>query len=307
MDPRVTHVRHDKKAGRELIAGYVLGGRYGPARVPRGIAPEVVLELLGDTLGPETEPPDVAKALEAGRFYELTEAVPLFARVRERLESTDDLRRWAYALQAAGDLGGREAGAEAAAALDARLVPFPAAVGEFPLLLATRLALAPHGSVRALAGRIRAAVAEAKIHEERDEASMMAFDKLDAIERNDLPRTVALSEAKARLLAPGPQRAPELVDAYLQKGPAGGPYLETWSARALRHEAWRDPAPVLDALGRAMDAADPAKAGRLADFQAARAAQAILYLGGTLDPARRARYQAALSTGAAMSFLWDDP
>jgi hypothetical protein len=47
MDPRVTKVRHDRKAGRELAAAYVLGGRYGPARVPRGIAPEVVLELSG--------------------------------------------------------------------------------------------------------------------------------------------------------------------------------------------------------------------------------------------------------------------
>ncbi|HEY6006436.1 MAG TPA: hypothetical protein VIV57_26385 [Anaeromyxobacter sp.] len=308
MDPRVTRVRFDPKTGRELMAGFVLGGRYGPARVPRGVAPEVVLDLLRDALGPETEPPDVAKALEAARFYELPEAVPFFARVRERLESADDLRRWAHALQAAGDLGGTEARAEAAAALDARLVPFPAATGELPLLLATRLALAPQGNARALTARIRSAVAEAKVHEEKDEASMMAFDRLDAVERNDLPRTVALSEAKAKLLAAtGPQRAVGLVDAYLQKGAAGGPYVETWSARMLRHDAWRDPAPVADALGRALDAADPEKIGRLADFQAVRAAQAILYLGGALDPARRARYQKALPTGAAMNFLWDDP
>jgi hypothetical protein len=308
VDPRVTRVRFDAKTGRELVAGFVLGGRYGPARVPRGVAPEVVLDLLRDALGPETEPPDVAKALEAARFYELPEALPFFARAREGLDSVDDLRRWAHALQAAGDLGGPGARSEAATALDARLVPLSAAAGEFPLLLATRLALAPQGNARALTARIRAAAAEAKVHEEKDEASMMAFDRLDAVERNDLPRTVALSEAKARLLAAtGPQRAAGFVDAYLQKGAAGGPYLETWSARMLRQDAWKEPAPVTDALGRAIDEADPAKIGRLADFQAVRAAQAILYLGSALDPARRARYEKALATGAAMNFLWDDP
>jgi hypothetical protein len=228
--------------------------------------------------------------------------------VRERLESPDDLRRWAYALQAAGDLGTAEVAAEAAAALDARLVPFPATSGELPLLLATRLALAPRGSMSALAARIRAEVAAARVHEQRDEASMMAYDRLEAVEKNDLPRTVALAEAKAKLLAaPPPASLAGLVDAYLQKGPAGGAYLETWSARTLRRAAWSEPAPVLEAFGRALDAADPAKAGRLADFQAVRAAEAILYLGGALEQARRERYQKALPAGAAMNFLWDDP
>lgn len=308
MDPRVTRVRHDRRRGRELMAEYVRGGRYGPARVPRGVAPEVVLELLRDVLGPETEPPDVAKALEAARFYELPEAVPYFSRTRERLESRDDLKRWAHALQAAADLGGVADASEAARAFDTRLVPAPAATDELQLLLATRLVLAPQGTTRALASRLRAAVAEAQRHEERDEASMMAFDKLDAIERNDLPRTQALSEAKAKLAAAsGPQRLEPLVDAYLQKGAAAGLYLETWSARLLRRAAWADPAPVLAALVRAFDAADPAKAGRLADFQAVRAAQAIVYLGGTLDARRRARYDEAFVTGRAMNFLWDDP
>jgi hypothetical protein len=308
MDPRVTRVRFDRRMGRELVVAYVTGGRYGPARVPRGVAPEAVLEALQDLVGPGTDPETLAGALEVARFYELPEAVPLLARVRERLESADDLRRWAFALQAAGDLGAREAGAEAATAFDARLVPFPAAPEEFQLLLATRLVLAPHGSARALASRIRAAVAAAKVHEARDEASMMAFDRLDAVERNDLPRTVALSEAKGKLHASaGVARLAGLVDAYLQTGPVGGPYLETWSARMLRRAAWTDPAPVLTSLERAFDAADPARSGRLADFQTVRAAQAIVYLGGALDARRRERYEQALVTGAAMNFLWDDP
>ncbi len=308
MDPRVTRVRHDEKAGRELIGGYVLGGRYGPARVPRGIAPEVVLHFLRDALGKETEPPDLAKALDAALFYELPESLPFFARVRERLESRDDLRRWAYALQAAGDLGTPGAAGEAAGALDAHLVPLLAAAKEFPLLLATRLALAPQGSIRALAARIQAATAEAQSREQRDEGSMMEFDKLEAIAHNDLPRTRALSEAKAQILsAAGPRRLPQLVDVYLQKASAGGLYLEIWSARMLRRAAWVDPAPAIAELERAFDAADPARSGRLADFQAVRAGQAVVYLGGTLDDARRTRYEEALVTGAAMNFLWDDP
>lgn len=308
MDPRVTRVRHDRKTGRERVLEFVAGGRYGPARVPRGVAPEVVLEALGDAVGPETDPQDLAKALEVARFYELPEAVPFFARVRQRLAAAADLRRWARALQAAGDLGAAAAGAEAAQALDARLVPSPWAPEEFPLLLETRLVLAPHGSAAALAARIRAAVAAARQHEEDDEASMMAFDRVDAIERNDLARTVALSEAKARLAAAaGPARVAGLVDAYLQKGAVAGGYLETWAARLLRRMAWADPAPVLEALGRALDAADPATLGRLADFQAVRAAQAIVYLGGALDPAREERLAEAIGTGAAMNFLWDDP
>jgi len=310
MEPRVTRVRHDEATGRSLLEAYVFGDEYGPFRVPRGIDPEVTVRFLADRLPPSAPPPAFARALEVLRFYEVPEALPELARpLADPVGSEDDLARDACVLQAMGDLGGDEDGARAAAFLDDRLVPHPAAEAAFALLLATRLALAPHGSDDALARRIRAAVERARADEEKDEAGMMRFDAVAAVERNALPRERALAQAKTSLLrAQAPARPTGLVQTYLGQAPGGGPYLETWAGRILRRDAFgpgREP--VLEALQRAFDAAPPPRQGGRGAFVAVRAAQAVLYLGGKLSPEREARYREALPLGGAMNFLWDDP
>jgi hypothetical protein len=293
-----------------LLEAYVFGDEYGPFRVPRGIDPAVVLRFLADRLPSDAPPPAFARALEVLRFYELPEALPELTRpLADPVGSAEDLARDASVLQAMGDLGGSEDGARAATFLDGRLVPHPAAEAAFPLLLETRLALAPHGSDEALALRIHGAVERARADEEKDEAGMMRFDAAAAIERNDLARERALAQAKTSLLrAPGPERIGGLVQTYLGRAPGGGPYLETWAGRMLRRQAFASaPAPVLEALERSLDAAPPPRQGVLGAFLAVRAAQAILYLGGELSPEREAHYQEALPIGGAMNFLWDDP
>ncbi len=308
MDARVTQVRYDAATSQSLLEAYIFGDSYGPVRVPRGIAPERVLQFVDQRVLPLAPVEAFSKCLETLRFYELPEALPGLSRCLERLEDADALGRAAYVVQAIGDLGDSGDVDRAALTFDDRLVPHQAAPREFVLLLATRLALAPHGSDAALARRIRGEVEHAKADERKSEEAMMHADRLVAVERNELPRTRALSEAKRRLSEASAPPVPAWVDTYLGRSAAAGPYLETWAARMLRRAAFSQALePVVESFGTVIDLANPKQHGALADFHVVRSAQAILYLGGTLTPGRAEAYQKALPTGAAMNFLWDDP
>jgi hypothetical protein len=310
MDSRVTRVRYDAATGQSLLQAYIFGDGYGPSRVPRGILPEVVFQFVERFVVPEKPAAAYGKCLEALRFYELPEALPGLSRGLERLEDEEDLRRSATVLQAIGDLGGSSEVDRAASTFDSRLVPHRAAPREFEMLLATRLALTPHGSDKILGRRIRDEVEQAKTHERENEQAMMHFDRLAAVERNDLPRTRAMSEAKVRLSG-RPALVPDLkglVDTYLGRSAAAGPYLEIWSARMLRRAAFAQGLnPIVQEFGRVIDAANPKQQGTLADFAVVRSAQAIIYLGGTLLSGWAETYRQSLPTGGAMNFLWDDP
>jgi hypothetical protein len=266
----------------------------------------VVREFLDRSLPPDGSPDAYRKALETVRFYELPEALPALERGLQPVTSLEELRRAGLVLEAIGDLGSPEKAREAGQVLDGRLVPLADAPEAFGPLLQAWLALAPHVGDAALSARIHDQAEKARPGEERDEAGMMQFDAMAAVERNELPRIQSARRMKEKLAPRSAAR--DWVSSYLGAGPGGGPYLETWCARKARLEVFHhDPTPVLDTFRGAIRAADPRTQGRLADFRIVRAAQAILYLGGSLDPEDGRRYEAALPTGGAMNFLWDDP
>ena len=306
MEPRVTRVRLERGEAWEALESFVLGGTYGPTRVPRGIASEVVLEFLERSLPADGTPDAYRKTLETVRFYELGEALAAIERGLQTLTSLEDLQRASLVLEAIGDLGSPEQVRGAGQVLDGQLVPRAHGPEAFRPLLQACLALAPHAGDSALSARIHEEVEKARPDERRDEAGMMHFDALAAVERNELPRMQSARQVKERL---SPRTAArDWVSSYLGAGPAGGPYLEIWCARKARLEAFHhDPTPVLEAFRDALRSADPRAQGRLADFRIVRAGQAILYLGGSLDRADGRRYESALPTGGATNFLWDDP
>jgi hypothetical protein len=309
MEPRVTRVRYEGQAGRALLQTYLFGGTYGPVRPPRGIAPEEVLDFLRKQVLADAEPDVFRKALDLLRFYELPEALAALVPALEKLRNAQDLLRSAFVLQAVGDLGTSTEADHAATHLDTRLVPCPDASLEFPALLDTRLALAPHGTDAALAARIHVEVQRAQADAHRDEQAMMHADALSAVERNDLPRIRVFAAAKGKLAAlDAAAREQALVATYLGRSAATGPYLEVWAARMLRRSVFTGAlAPVVEVLGKVIVEADPVQQGTLADFAVVRAAQAIVYLGGELRPEWAQAYETSLPTGASLNFLWDDP
>ena len=67
-----------------------------------------------------------------------------------------------------------------------------------------------------------------------------------------------------------------------------------------------DAGSIVDALARAIDSIDRERLGAsVANFVLVRAAQAILYLGGTLSLQHQGMYAAA-NRAAGANFLWDD-
>jgi hypothetical protein len=305
----ITVVRHAEGPARSLVQAFVFGGRYGPKRVPRGIEPSLVAEILG-ALPADASVAAFRRALEVARFYESVTSLPAFlSPLAGELTAARDLARAAVGAQAVGELGDPELAGQATRALDARVVAHPEAGKVLDDLLAARLALAPAGSDAALVSRLRAEVAAAKRHEEESEAGMMAYDQVSALERNDLPLHDGQVAEKLRLLqAPAEEAVPGLVALYLGVAPVGGTYLDTWAARQLRRDALagRDLGAVFAELERLAMAADPDQVGVRAHFRVVRAAQAIVYLGGEPSPALRERWTEAAPFGG-QSFLWDDP
>jgi len=305
----VTRIRHDEAAGRELLREYVFGGMYGPSRVPRGIDPALVSEYVEAEIQPGSWTNAYGKALDVIRFYERGDVLGHLMQALTRNElDAGSIRRSAYVLQAMGDLGTPHDARAAGGYLDGVLVPLPAAIDATRDLFDAHVTLAPDHTLDALADRIRAAVDAARLTEQESEEKMVAYDKVDAIQRNDLPRArgVAATKVAVDALPEGPRRD-ELVRVYMGQSTAVGALIETWAARALRREALTgDPAPVWAAFGRAIDAAEKAPLPKAhVDFAVLRAAQAILYLGGQLSDHHAELY--AKAEGGAANFLWDDP
>jgi len=310
--PGITNVRHDEATGKQLLADFLFGGMLGPGRVPRGVDPALVSKVIVDDLKPGSSADAYRKTLDAARFYELDDVVPhLRAALTEKEFDQPSIRRSAYVLQAVADLGASGDSVVAADYLDRVLVPLAAAMDVMPTLLETRIALAPEGSMDRIAERIQREVDQAALTEMQSEAHMMAFDKVSALQRNDLPRAEAIAAQKVAVQAlPEPARRDELVAIYMGRASAVGLLIEMWAARALRREALTvDPIPVLGAFAQEIDGAEAErKAGSpkgASDFLIVRAAQAIIYLGGQLS-AHHAKLYADTEVGSA-NFLWDDP
>lgn len=302
----ITQVRHDEAEAQAIMRVYVFGGLFGTDRPPRGIAPAHWLDFILRHVPQGGGANVYLKTLHALRFYELDAAVPHLLRTLELpVVSRDDVQRCCSAIQAAADLGTpRDELLRLGEFFDTVLVAHPEALGLWPLLMDTRIALTPHGSDAALEQRLAAEVAAKQLHEREGEAEMMAYDAVAAVQRNDLPRAQRCAAAKRALLdmTDEPACLSALVDVYLGRRWLGT-LLEEWAARRLRRAAFEDPEPVWSAFVAAIDAIDPSQPPAQIDLELVRAAQAILYLGGRLSTDLHERY--ARAQGVA-NFLWDD-
>jgi hypothetical protein len=306
----VTVVRHDEVEAQGILRVFVFGGHFGTDRPPRGIDSAHLLDFIVRHVPVSGESDVYLKVLHALRFYELGEAVPhLLQTLDQPVVGREGVQRCCYAIQAAADVGSptAELMARLCRFFDEALVPHPETPGLWPLLMETRVVLAPYGSDAALEQRLAAEVLAAKAHERDGEAEMMAYDKVAAVQRNDLPRAQRRSAMKVALRTETDEdvRRRGLVEAYLGRRYLGT-LLEEWAGRWLRWEAFGvRPEPVWQVLAQAIDAIDRSKLSPAqADLELVRAAQAILYLGGTLSLDHQLQYEAA--RGVA-NFLWDDP
>lgn len=306
----ITVVRFDDAQARDLLETFVFGGMFGGARAPRGIEPDFVTQFVQERLTAESGPIAYSQVGELMRFYERTDLVSqMRLGLSEDVSDEKSFRRAAHAAQAIADLGTLQDVRQASDYFDATLANRPQRSPDFRLLLQTRVALAPTGSLGALNRRLAAEVERLEKKQNESEDDMMTYDDLAAIQRNDLPKAKVVIAGKSRLLSQSTaERCPELVQIYLGRSPLSDAQMETWSGRLLRLEARRDDEradEVRQSLSQALDALDPDKLpGPQFALAVRRAAQAILYLRGQLSDQQQELYQSA--EDGAMNFLWDD-
>jgi len=306
----VTRVRYTEAEAQEILRVFVFGGHFGTDRPPRGIDPAHLLDFIVRNVPVSGESMVYLKVLQALRFYELGEAVPhLLQTLEQPVVGREGVQRCAWAIQAAADVGSptAELMLRLCKFFDEVLVPHPQAPGLWALLMETREVLAPYGSDAALEGRLADEVLAKQAHERDGEAEMMAYDAVAAVQRNELPRSQRRSAMKVALRnePDEDERRKGLVDTYLGRRWLGT-MLEEWAGRWLRWQAFGvRPEPVWQALARAIDEIDRTKLSPAqADLELVRAAQAILYLGGTLSLHHTHQYEKA---HGVQNFLWDDP
>lgn len=306
----VTVVRHDEAEAHAILRVFVLGGHFVTDRPPRGIDRAHLLDFIVRHVPVSGESIVYLKVLHALRFYELGEAVPhLLQTLDQPVVGRGDVRRCCWAIQAAADVGSptAELMGRLCKFFDEVLVPHVQAPGLWPLLMETRVVLAPYGSDAALEQRLSDEVAAKQLHERDGEAEMMAYDAVAAVQRNELPRSQRRATMKVALRMEADQdlKRQGLVDTYLGRRWLGTT-VEEWAGRWLRWEAFGvRPEPVWQALARAIDEIDRTKLSPAqADLELVRAAQAILYLGGTLSLHHLHQYEKA---HGVQNFLWDDP
>jgi len=306
---RITVVRHDDREGRELLRFFTFGGFRGPRRVPRGINPELVSRFFQEELKPDSIPEAYAKMVEVLRFYETADCLPYLRHVLTGKEQTvDDIRRSAYVIHALAEVGTQEESEEAAQYFDSNLVGHPKAFEAVHVLLATLVVLSPSGSPDRLSERIDDEVNAKKVHEKASEEARSDYQKVAAIQRLQLPNALAAAEAKKKVLAmKGADQLAELVVMYMGTSNVSDEFMMTWAARMLRRQAIEeDPCPIYEAFAKDIAKANPKEVGKdpMTDTLVSRAAQAILYLQGTLTETERALYEKTKL--GAMNFLWDD-
>jgi len=306
---KITAVRYNERQGRELLINYIFGGfRAGP-RVPRGIDPELVSQVIEEELKPDSPPDAYANTVKILRFYERADCLPHIRRALTGQErEVGDISRSAYAIQAVAEVGNREDIQNVTQYFDAKLSGHPKAMDSIEVLLETLVVLGPAVSEARLSKRIADEVNMRKSGENESEEGMRAYQQVAAVQRLKLPQALAAVNAKKKLLAMNPaERRAELVNIYLGTAPISDDMMIIWAGRMLRREAMEDdPKPVLAAFASEIGKADPKKVGEdaMTDTIVSRAAQAIIYLQGRLTKTERELYEKTKL--GAMNFLWDD-
>lgn len=304
----VTRVRYTEEEAQPILQVFIHGGHFGTDRPPRGIATDDLVEFIEKKVSVGADEDAYKKTLFALRFYEAERAVPhLLEALDLPVEGHSGFARGCYAVQIAADIGKPDQAliSRLISYYDNTLVPHDEAPEMWRLLMETRVVLTPHGTDAALVKRIDDEVADKQKTERDSEADMMAFDVVSAVQRNDLPRMQRQASMKQAILdeADADKRRDALVETYLGRNYLGD-MLEDWAGRMLRREAFEvNPDPVYKALADGIDNTNRGRAQAQVDLEVVRAAEAILYLGGTLSSGHKQQYDAA--SGVA-NFLWDD-
>ena len=305
--PKLTTVRLYGGEADHALEQYIFGGLFSGARVPRGIKPEQVSEFITKNLKKDSNSSAYDHSLQVMRFYETADVIShVLDPLSVKETDLDSLLRSAYVIQAAAEFGVEDVPEKAREYFDHYLVKHKDTINAIPQLLETLIVLAPLGSVDKLAERIKTEVKKAE-EAVTDEDSMAYYDKLAAFERNDLPRAKAIIKRKLEILSlQGEAQISQLITVYLGLADISDGYTEVWAGRLLRKEVLGSRGqPVLDGFTKMIDniiAGDVT--GPQVDFVVQRAAQAVLYLSGTLSPQQKAAYD-KIEVGG-MHFLWDD-
>jgi hypothetical protein len=288
MRNTVTTVRFSEEEGRKALSAYLFGGRYGPRRVPRGIEPAVVSKFLVEKIASTDDEELLAKALDIARFYETKEVAPAAAKhFTKPMGQISELVFHIRAVELAADLGATEQAVEATRHFENRVVPHPKSVFEPSLLMETAKVTEPNGGLGAVERRLQQEKAQLEPAQRRSEPDMMAFDKIAAALRNDLPRARKVTDYKARLLGmPPAERKEPVIRVYMDEASVVDDYLRIRAARLLRQDVFDGaiaaPIPEFRALALGFKEeqlrANPVAAGRFW-----RAERAYRYFGGAPD------------------------
>jgi hypothetical protein len=301
----------NESEARGALKAFVFGGDYGGFRVPRGIEPAFVSEFIRENVKPTSGPGALLNTIDLIRFYERSDVVPELTGPNLVRPPTDqkEFQRQAYSCQMVGDFLDEAAVVKAAEHFDRFLVKSSWALDYANLMLSTLLVLCPSGAMDAFAARTRTEVARLAPRQADSEKSMMAFDKIEAIERNDIPRTSRLIAAKKKLAAkPVPEALPDLVKTYLSKDTVSDAYLQVWAARRIRSDAIAaSPKPAHAAFARHIDEVPLEEAGNPPHIaRICASSRATVYLAGELTDPRIEKYKIAREKQPPVEFLWDD-
>lgn len=308
MRTTVTTIRLSEEEGKEALDAYVFGGSYGPRRVPRGIDPRLVTRFLLEKIESMDEQ-DLGKALNVARYYETKEIAPAVVKLFNKpIEQMDEWLYQMYAVRLASDLGGAEEATKAARHFESRVVPHAKALQDPPLTLETAKVTEPRGGMAAVEKRLQQEKTTLEPNQRRSEPDMMAFDKIAAVLRNDLPRAQKVVEYKARLLGmPPAERRDTLVRVYTDNASVVDDYLRIFAARLLRKDVFEGAVLAPIAEFRAIAAGfrpEELRDNPVAASRFLRAERACRYFGGPDELLKR------LGAGAAEvksdDFLDDD-
>jgi hypothetical protein len=304
----ITTVRWSATIAAERLDSFVFGTLYAGTRPPRGVDPEFVSYWIRQNFKAEAGPQAYMRITHLLRFYERPDVLEPITRFLSRTDVSEiAFTRNAYILQCIGELGTPEQRRFAGGLFSELLLPHPAAMPQFLLLLETAESLAgavdPTGLGRLMQRSLDAA---SKVPDLRGPEGLR-WRKYSDYNRNQLPEALLVIDSKQRLLAAPPAaRLQELLFIYLGESPISSASTEVWAGRLIRQFAMADGQPaVVAALAALIDGALKSQMPKpKKDFLVHRAAQALLYCNGKLSFPQEAAFQSIES--GPQNFLWDD-
>ena len=277
----ITLVRWTGNDAVERLRSFLFGGHYVGHRPPRGIDPEFVSYWVPLNVPHTAGPPVVAHLLDLLRFYERPDLLSHVSRFLTKQESTTrDVTRSLYAVTTIGDFGTLEQIRAAAVYFAEYLLPHPAAMEVFPLVLDTAEALALAVDMGAVGRRLQAAIDAASQVPDRKGAAGIPYRKYTGYARNLYPAAQQRAQARQRLLATDPtQRLNELLGIYLGESPFASPSMEILAGRLLRSYARQGgQTAVVAAFSKVIDVTASSQSPQdRKDFLIQRSADAIQY------------------------------